>query len=200
MKEVFVLGGGGFIARNIVKYLIDRKDCNVTAGDIRKGSNWDEIMRKSPSRFNPIIDDFTDYSAFEKLGKRFDEIYMLAAVVGVNRTLKSPEHVISTNTKLTLNTLDWISKNPIKRLLFSSSSENYASTSDLFGAKIPTKEDVPLCVGDVCHPRWTYAITKILGESSFIHSAKKLAMSEDRKVSKHYWSRNGFWSCYSTHS
>ena len=44
MKEVFVLGGGGFIGRNIVEHLIDRKDCNVTAGDIRKGSNWDEIM------------------------------------------------------------------------------------------------------------------------------------------------------------
>ncbi len=174
MKEVFVLGGGGFIGRNIVEHLIDRKDCNVTAGDIRKGSNWDEIMDKCPSRFNSVVDDFTNYSAFEKLGKRFDEVYMLAAVVGVNRTLKNPDAVISTNTKLTLNTLDWIAKNPIKRLLFSSSSENYAATSDLFGAEIPTKEDVPLCVGDICHPRWTYAITKIHGESSFIHSAKKL--------------------------
>jgi len=174
VKEVFVLGGGGFIGRNIVEHLIDRKDCNVTAGDIRKGSNWDEIMDRSPNRFNAVVDDFTNFSAFEKLGKRFDEVYMLAAVVGVNRTLKNPESVISTNTKLTVNTLDWIAKKPIRRLLFSSSSENYAATSDLFGAEIPTKEDVPLCVGDVCHPRWTYAITKIHGESSFIHSAKKL--------------------------
>jgi nucleoside-diphosphate-sugar epimerase len=174
VKEVFVLGGGGFIGRNVVEHLIDRKDCNVTAGDILKGSNWDEIMDKSPNRFNAVVDDFTNYRAFEKLGKRFDEVYMLAAVVGVNRTLKNPDSVISTNTKLTLNTLDWIAKNPIKRLLFSSSSENYAATSDLFGAEIPTNETVPLCVGDVCHPRWTYAITKIHGESSFIHSAKKL--------------------------
>ena len=71
-----------------------------------------------------------------------------------------------------MNTLEWISRNPIKRLLFSSSSENYAGTSDLFDIEIPTPEEVPLCISDVKHPRWTYAITKMLGESAFIHSAK----------------------------
>jgi nucleoside-diphosphate-sugar epimerase len=96
---------------------------------------------------------------------------MLAAVVGVNRTLKFPHDVIRINTLLTMNTLDWISRNPIKRLLFSSSSENYAGTSDLFNTEIPTAEDVPLCIGDVKHPRWTYAMTKMHGECAFIHSA-----------------------------
>ena len=69
-----------------------------------------------------------------------------------------------------MNTLDWISRNPIKRLLFSSSSENYAATSDLFNTEIPTAENVPLCIGDVKHPWWTYG-TKLHGESAFIHSA-----------------------------
>jgi nucleoside-diphosphate-sugar epimerase len=71
-----------------------------------------------------------------------------------------------------MNTLDWISRNPIKRLLFSSSSENYAGTSDLFNTEIPTAENVPLCIGDIKHPRWTYAMTKMHGESAFIHSAE----------------------------
>ena len=43
MKEVLVLGGGGFIGRNIVKFLVNRGDCNVTAADIKEGSNWCEI-------------------------------------------------------------------------------------------------------------------------------------------------------------
>lgn len=174
MKNVLVLGGGGFIGRNIVQFLVDRGDCNVTAADIREGSNWDEISsdaRKSP-RFTPVIDDFTKMSAFDDLAQSFDEIYMLAAVVGVNRTLKFPQEVIRINTQLTMNTLDWISRNPIKRLLFSSSSENYAGTSDLFNVEIPTAENVPLCIEDVKHPRWTYAITKIHGESAFMHSAQ----------------------------
>ena len=174
MKEVLVLGGGGFIGRNIVQFLIERGDCNVTAADIREGSNWCHISSNEEysTRFTSIIDDFTNIDAFNKLEKRFDEIYMLAAVVGVNRTLKKPQDVIKINSKLIINTLDWISQNPTKRLLFSSSSENYAGTSDLFKIKIPTAEDVPLCISDIKHPRWTYAITKIFGESAFIHSAR----------------------------
>jgi UDP-glucose 4-epimerase len=174
MKEVLVLGGGGFIGRNIVEFLVNRGDCNVTAADIKEGSNWLEISNDESirDRFKAVLGDFTDISAFDNLNQHFDEVYMLAAVVGVNRTLKFPQDVIRINTLLTMNTLDWISRNPIKRLLFSSSSENYAGTSDLFNAEIPTAEDVPLCIGDVKHPRWTYAMTKMHGESAFIHSAE----------------------------
>jgi len=173
MKEVLVLGGGGFIGRNIVDFLLQKGDCNVTAADIREGSNWSEILSdtEKSSRFKIILDDFTEMDAFTRLQQSFDEIYMLAAVVGVNRTLEFPEDVLRINTKLTMNTLDWIAHNPIKRLLFASSSENYAGTSDLFGIEIPTSETVPLCIGDIKHPRWTYAMTKMHGESAFLHSA-----------------------------
>ena len=174
MKKVLVLGGGGFIGRNIVQWLVDRGDCNVTGADIREGSNWAEIASdvKKSTRFTAVLNDFTKISAFDNLSSNFDEVYMLAAVVGVNRTLKFPQDVIRINTQLTMNTLDWISRNPIKRLLFSSSSENYAGTSDLFNTEIPTAENVPLCIGDIKHPRWTYAMTKMHGESAFIHSSE----------------------------
>lgn len=174
MKEILVLGGGGFIGRNIVEFLVNRGDCNVTAADIKEGSNWYQISKDESrcDRFKSVLADFTDISSFDKLSGNYEEVYMLAAVVGVNRTLKSPEKVMRVNTLLTMNTLDWISRHKIKRLLFASSSENYAGTSDLFNCEIPTAENVPLCIGDVKHPRWTYAITKMHGESAFIHSAK----------------------------
>ena len=174
MKQILVLGGGGFIGRNIVASLLERTDCNVVAADIREGSNWNEFIsdNNKKKRFKGIIDDFTNIEAFNKLDQSFDEIYMLAAVVGVNRTLEYPQDVIRINTLLTMNTLDYMSRNPIKKLLFASSSENYAGTSDLFDIEIPTSETVPLCIGDVKHPRWTYAITKMHGELAFIHSAK----------------------------
>ncbi len=173
MKEILVLGGGGFIGRSIVQSLVDRGDCDVTAADIRPGSNWEDISanKEKSKRFRTVTDDFSKMSAFDRLSRQFDEIYMLAAVVGVNRTLKHPHDVIRTNTSLTMNTIEWVSKFPVKRILFASSSENYAGTSDLFGAEIPTPETVPLCISDVRHPRWTYAITKIHGESAFFHSA-----------------------------
>lgn len=174
MKEILVLGGGGFIGRNIVSSLLESDDCIVTSADIQEGSNWSELASNSSTkdRFKPVIDDFTDMQAFHRLNQNFDEIYMLAAVVGVNRTLEHPEEVIRINSLLTMNTLDFISRNPIKKLLFSSSSENYAGTSDLFHIEIPTPETVALCIEDVKHPRWTYAITKMHGELAFFHSAK----------------------------
>lgn len=182
MKEILVLGGGGFIGRNIVEYLVNRGDCKVTAADIKEGSNWQSISNniQTKNRFKTVISDFTNLQAFNNLNQTYDEIYMLAAVVGVNKTIKNPEEVIRINTLLTTNTLHWISRNPVKRLLFSSSSENYAGTSDLFEIEIPTNEKVPLCIEDIKHPRWTYAITKIHGESAFIHSAK--ALNYDCKI------------------
>ena len=176
MKEVLVLGGGGFIGRNIVEYLVSRKNCRVTAADIREGSNWSRIANGSgKSRyFDSALDDFSQMSAFEKLDRQFDEIYMLAAIVGVNRTLRNPAEVIKVNTELTMNVLDWVAKNPVRRILFSSSSENYAATTDLFDAEVPTSESIPLCIGDIKHPRWTYAITKMHGELAFFHSAQSL--------------------------
>ena len=174
MKKVLVLGGGGFIGRNISEFLVKRRDCYVVAADIKQGSNWNELAVNYPTFFKSVLDDFSHAEAFKNLGSGFDEIYMLAAVVGVNRTLKNPAEVINTNTKLTLNVLDWITYNRVNKILFSSSSENYAATTDLFDANIhiPSAEDIPLCIADITHPRWTYAITKMHGESAFIHSAK----------------------------
>jgi UDP-glucose 4-epimerase len=176
MKKVLIIGAAGFIGRNIMSHLVERGDCHVTAADLTPGSNWKEIEsdREKSLRFRSVIADFTEPRAWEQLETIYDEVYMLAAIVGVNRTLKAPSEVIRTNTLLTMNTLQWLSKDSASRLLFSSSSENYAGTSSVGEVAIPTPESVPLCISDIKHPRWTYAITKMHGESAFLHSASVL--------------------------
>jgi len=171
MKKVLVLGGGGFIGRSITSFLVDRDDCYVTAADMKKDLSW-ENLKKSSKNFNYIVADFADIKSFDLFKHPYDEIYHLAAIVGVNRTLQNPEEVIRINTLLTMNTLDWISRNPIKKIVFASSSENYAGTTDVFNFEVPTSEDVPLSISDIKHPRWTYAISKMHGESAFLHSSK----------------------------
>ena len=42
-----------------------------------------------------------------------------------------------------------------------------------FNYKIPTPESVPLTINEIGHPRFTYAITKMLGESGFINYSRK---------------------------
>ena len=97
---------------------------------------------------------------------------MLASVVGVNNALKIPSEIIRINTLLILNTLEWLKKGAAKNVVFTSTSENYAGTIDKFGYAIPTPEDIPLSIIDISHPRYTYAVTKILGESSFLNYSK----------------------------
>lgn len=173
MKKVLVLGGSGFIGRNIVKFLV-KKEYYVTSADIKTCEELENFQQslKDKNKLKIVIDDFSIASSFKKFSGTFDEIYMLAAVVGVNRTLKEPNEVIRINTNLTMNTLNYVKENPVKKILFSSSSENYAGTYDLFNYEIPTSEEVPLCISDVKHPRWTYAMTKMHGESAFIHCSK----------------------------
>ena len=173
MKKILVLGGGGFIGSNIVRELVLRGDCLVTSADIAF-PRVDDLSNSSRPNLKILQGDFTTAEAFTNLDEGYDELYMLAAIVGVNRTLANPEEVIRVNTNLTMQTLNWLESHPVKKLLYASSSENYAGTSDLFAIDIPTPETVPLCVSDIKHPRFTYAVTKIHGECAFLHSANKL--------------------------
>ena len=173
MKNVLILGGGGFIGSNIARYLVARGDCRVTVADILHPRGWNDIVENpaDTSRLRVVTDDFTSKTSFDRLGGGFDEVYMMAAIVGVNRCLAHPDEVMRNNTMLTMQTLEWLHANPVRRLLFASSSENYAGTSDAFGVAIPTPETVPLCIVDVKHPRFSYAMTKMHGECAFFHSA-----------------------------
>ena len=73
----------------------------------------------------------------------------------------------------TINFLEWISSIDCKNILFSSSSEAYAGTISHYNEKIPTPEDIPLCIEDVFNPRFSYAGSKIIGELLFVNYSKK---------------------------
>jgi UDP-glucose 4-epimerase/UDP-glucuronate decarboxylase len=61
-----------------------------------------------------------------------------------------------------LNTFKkYIGKIPV---VYSSSSEVYATTTELFGWETPTSENVPISISDVHNPRWSYATAKLFGE------------------------------------
>lgn len=172
--KVLVLGGAGFIGLNIGKLLSERKDYQITLADNffrgKQDSDLKQILNKKNVKL--IEDDFTNPSSFEKLEKDYDHIYMMASVVGVKYTEEIPDELIRINTALIFNTLEWLKSSNCKKLLFASTSECYAGTIDVFGYDVPTPETVPLCISDVKNPRFTYAITKLLGESGFYQCSK----------------------------
>ena len=124
-----------------------------------------------------IYEDFSDPIIFNKLDNYYDDFYMLASMIGVNFTLKNPHEVIRVNTALIYNSLEWLKKVNIKNVLFTSTSECYSGTIDKFKYVVPTDEKIPLCIDDIKHPRWTYAATKILGESGFLNYAKHIGFN-----------------------
>ena len=65
-----------------------------------------------------------------------------------------------------------VKKCKCKKVLFTSSSECYAGTIESFNYKVPTPGELPFCIYDITNPRFTYAITKLLGESGFLQYSK----------------------------
>ena len=173
-KKVLILGGGGFVGMNIAKFLINQRNYEITIADHAFTRNSDEYFtNEDKQRIIFTQDDFTAPTAFEGLETSYDYVYMLASVVGVNPTLEFPQDVIRINTALIYNSLEWLKRSRVKKVLFTSTSEVYSGTTEVFDYPIPTDEKVPLCIQDVSHPRFTYAVTKILGESAFLNYARK---------------------------
>ena len=175
-KNILILGGAGFIGYNLSKFLLKNRNNKVTIADNqfrgKKDNYLNDLLENDNANF--IEADFTRSESFDKLESSYDYVYMLASVVGVNNTLEIPHEIIRINSLLIINTLEWIRKSNIKKVLFTSTSENYAGTIDTFGFKIPTPENVPLTISDISHPRFTYAVTKMLGESGFLNYSKSL--------------------------
>ena len=174
MKKILIIGGTGFIGFNIAKKLQKKSNYVVHIADNLSRGQLDNYILNLISHKNVkfIEGDFTLSSSFNLLDNDYDYVYMLASIVGVNNTLEKPDQIIRVNSLLVIKTLDWIKKSSIKKVLYTSTSENYAGTIDTFGFTIPTPETIPLTISEISHPRFTYAVTKMLGESAFLNYSK----------------------------
>lgn len=175
-KKILVLGGAGFIGYNLIKCLAQQGDCVITVADNFFRGQMDEYLSDlvCQHQIKVIEGDFTDPPSYELLDSDYDQLYMLASVVGVNNTLEMPHEIIRINTALIFNTLEWLRSGRVRKVLFTSTSECYAGTIDSFDYAVPTPETIPLCISDIGHPRFTYAVTKMLGESGFLNYSRKL--------------------------
>ena len=177
MTKALVIGGGGFIGSNVTRFLLDNRDYIVHVVDnfSRSSGHESELLKiyEDSGRLQVINADLTIAGSFDSLDTDYDYVYMLAALVGVDKVNAVPHEVIRVNSALVLNCLEWLRSSSCRRVVFSSTSETYAGTIEAFGYSVPTAESVPLTVQDISHPRFTYAVTKMLGESGFINFARQ---------------------------
>lgn len=120
----------------------------------------------------------------------------MAAINGTGNFYRIPDKVLKVGILGTLNVLDWFVRQKKGKLLFSSSSETYASALKLLGERfpIPTPEGVPLVVDNPENVRWCYGASKILSEVAMHSYAKAHGMKNFVIIRYHniYGPRMGF--------
>jgi UDP-glucose 4-epimerase/UDP-glucuronate decarboxylase len=172
MPKTLILGGAGFIGYHIALRLAGEGHELTLVDDLSRG-RLDREMESLCARPNIALvqADLTRADALAGLPRRWDGVYMLAAVVGVRNVETDPARVVRTNTLALLHLLDWmVPESGV--LFFASTSETYAGGVTAGTLPVPTPEDVPLSVPDVRSPRFAYAASKILGEAAVIHTAR----------------------------
>lgn len=172
MARILILGGAGFVGYHLARRLQQEPANRITLVDDLSRGRMDPDLAALLSRpgVQLVKADLTDPGALAPLSREWDQVYMLAAVVGVRHAMADPVRVIRVNTLATLNVLEWATP-AAGVLFFASTSETYAGAVSLGQAPVPTPETVPLTIADIRNPRFAYAASKILGEAAVVHAA-----------------------------
>ncbi|MCW6007985.1 NAD-dependent epimerase/dehydratase family protein [Micromonospora sp. CPCC 205371] len=167
--KTLVLGGAGFIGLHLTRRLLADGHSVTVVDDFSRGRDDRELAAIRP-RVDVCEADLTSASAYDGLPHGWDQVYLLAAIVGVRNVERDPARVLRVNTLALLHLLDWL--RPDERLFFASTSETYAGTVSAGLAPVPTGEEVPLLIEDVAAPRFAYAVSKLWGEAAVLHTAR----------------------------
>lgn len=158
MRTSLVTGGAGFIGSHLVEALLARGRWVVVLDNLSTGSRANLSAVQSHPRLRLVVDSIGNEARLAELMDEVDEVYHLAAVVGVRLVLDDPARTTTTNlggTELLLR-LASVRRTP---LFFASSSEVYGKC-----LKTPLSEDDDLLLGSPGNGRWLYAFSKALGE------------------------------------
>ncbi len=157
--RALVTGGAGFIGSHLVETLLASGAHVTVVDDLSTGRASNLAGVRSRVRF--IEDDLRNALRGELAGEPFDEIYHLAAAVGVDLVMREPVRAIETNVELTSELLRYASE--LRRggvpTLVASSSEVYGKP----GKELFSEEDDVL-YGPSSVTRWSYACSKAIDE------------------------------------
>src|SRR5258708_4456103 len=156
--KILVTGAAGFIGFHVCQRLASTQRCEVLGIDNLneyysvdlKRARLKELEKYDSFRF--IQNDFADTAAFTGLFELFkaDYVLHLGAQAGVRYSSDNPAAYLESNVRGFLNVLEACRRNPVKHLVFASSSSVYGAA-----AKIPFTED-----DNTDHPISFYGATK----------------------------------------
>lgn len=158
MVKILITGGAGFIGSHLAEKLLEQGNEIFIIDNLSTGSMDNIKHLMSNERFNFTEGSVLDEDLMAGMIKGKDQIYHLAAAVGVKQILGKPLKSLLTNIKGTEIVLQEAEKHKIKVLV--------ASTSEVCGKgdKMPFKEDDDRTYGSVYNDRWVYAFSKAVDE------------------------------------
>lgn len=175
MKQVLVTGGAGFIGSHLSEALLHRGD-RVTVVDDESTGRFENLaaVREHP-RLNIVRGSVSDASLLRTLLNRVDEVYHLAAAVGVALIAREPLLTIERNIYPTQLLLDELSA---RHRAGQNTRFFLASTSEVYGKnpKAIWNEEDDLVFGATTRPRWSYGASKAIDEFLTLACARQFGL------------------------
>lgn len=145
MKTFLVTGSAGFIGSKTAEMLLKKGDRVIGVDDINdyydiklKHKRLNRLQKYDEFIFNKV--NIEDFKALERIFKeyKFDAVINLAARAGVRYSMENPFVYMNTNASGTLNLLELMQRNNVKKIVLASTSSLYA------GQKMPFIETLPV--------------------------------------------------------
>lgn len=193
MKKILITGGCGFVGRNLIKKLLERKNNNIwIVDDLSIGINpdkWlDHTYLKTKSKVDEILYICKKYNNqvhfinkdilsifLSELNRQkkvlnfkfpqFDEVYHLASIVGGRAVIDGDPLLVGIDLAIDSIFFLWAGKvNRPKRILYTSSSAAYPISSQTKNKNIALKESMINFKTGFSQPDMTYGWSKLTGE------------------------------------
>jgi len=156
--KILITGGAGFIGSHLAERLVEEGNQVVVVDNLSTGRLENIESIKANGIFHYTIGSILNRELLEKLMEGVDQVYHLAAAVGVKYIIENPLLSLRTNILGTENVLELANKYKAKVLI--------TSTSEIYGKsdKVPFHEDDDRLLGPTRISRWGYSCSKAIDE------------------------------------
>jgi UDP-glucose 4-epimerase len=156
--RVLVTGGAGFIGSHLAEELLRRGHDVWALDDLSTGRRENFASYGHQTKFRFIEGSVLDAPLVNGLVAQCEQVFHLAAAVGVKYVLENPLHSLLTNIRGTEIVLAACSTHG-RKVMVTSSSEVYGK-----GVSVPFSEDDDRLMGPTHKLRWSYAAGKAVDE------------------------------------
>ena len=175
MKRVLITGGAGFIGSHLTEALLVRGDAVTVIDDESTGRAENLSSVQAHERLTFRRGSVADVDLVRQSLAGVEEVYHLAAAVGVALIARQPLQTIERNiypTQLLLDELCRKNGGGQKVRFF------LASTSEVYGKnpKPTWTEDDDLVFGPTTRPRWSYGVSKAVDEFLALACARQFGL------------------------